>query len=182
MRWRNDGGWTREVVRNPSDGDEFDWRVSIAEVEADGPFSAFDGCDRVLVLLDGAGLDLHFTESGEVVRLSDDARVARFAGEVPIDAALVDGPTTDFNVIWRRSVCSGTARYVADGNPIDVGGGGHTVAGVYVVAGERALPDGARLHAGDTVVGGVGEQLSVGPGGACVAFVLVPGSDLDRLN
>ena len=71
--------------------DMFDWRLSIAEVEADGPFSAFDGYDRVLVLLDGAGMDLHFTETGERVELRPGNRCARFAGEAPIEALLVDG-------------------------------------------------------------------------------------------
>ena len=93
VRWRNDGGWTREVHRQPADvsgttdvADLFDWRLSIAEVEANGAFSAFDGYDRVLVLLDGAGMDLHFTETGETVELRPGNRCARFVGEVPIEA------------------------------------------------------------------------------------------------
>ena len=36
----------------------FDWRVSVADVAADGPFSRFPGVDRVLVLIAGAGMRL----------------------------------------------------------------------------------------------------------------------------
>jgi environmental stress-induced protein Ves len=45
-RWKNGLGWTREIAREPADGDAWTWRLSIAEVEKDGPFSAFPCCDR----------------------------------------------------------------------------------------------------------------------------------------
>ncbi len=31
-RWKNDGGWTTEIARDPAQGDDFRWRVSIAEI------------------------------------------------------------------------------------------------------------------------------------------------------
>ena len=45
MRWKNGAGWTSEILRAP-DVDDWDWRLSIAEIEADAPFSAFPGVDR----------------------------------------------------------------------------------------------------------------------------------------
>ena len=49
-RWRNGHGWTREVLRMPEAAEDWDWRLSIAEIERDAPFSAFPGVERELVL------------------------------------------------------------------------------------------------------------------------------------
>lgn len=174
VRWRNDGGWTREIVRVPQDPAEpFLWRVSIAEVETDGPFSAFDGYDRALVLLDGAGMDLHFTETGDTVRLRPDDRRARFAGEASIHATLVDGSTTDFNLMWHREGLLATARYLAFTHELSMGHVGVT-AGAYMVAGAASLPDGTELLPGDTVVGNDGEQVQLDGTGTVVTFLVWP--------
>ena len=101
-RWKNGLGWTREILRRPADGEDWDWRLSIAEVDADGPFSAFPGVDRELVLLSGEGMRLRF-EDGELVELSPPHGRIRFAGERALNAELIAGPTRDFNLMWKRS-------------------------------------------------------------------------------
>lgn len=101
VRWKNGLGWTREILRWPEDREDWDWRISVAEVEQAGPFSAFEGCDRELVLLSGAGMRLHF-ETGESIELSPPHGRHRFSGELALQAELVAGPTQDFNLIWRR--------------------------------------------------------------------------------
>jgi len=102
-RWRNGAGWTRQVHAEPAaDGKaEWDWRLSIAEIDADAPFSAFPGVDRELVLLQGNGMRLRFG-NGEVHELLPPHDRLRFAGERPLAGELVDGPTQDFNLMWRR--------------------------------------------------------------------------------
>ena len=103
-RWRNGAGWTREIFAARDDGDASDawrWRLSIAEIDADAPFSAFPGIDRELVLLSGNGLRLRFAD-GEAVELLPPHDSLRFAGERALSGELVDGPTTDFNLMWRR--------------------------------------------------------------------------------
>ena len=101
VRWKNGLGWTREILRHPAGTDAWDWRLSIAEVDKDGPFSAFEGCERELVLLAGEGMRLRF-DDGEVVELLPPHGRHRFSGERPLSAELIDGPTQDFNLIWRR--------------------------------------------------------------------------------
>lgn len=101
-RWKNGLGWTREIWRYPDGADHWQWRLSIAEVDKDGPFSAFPGCDRELVLLSGEGMRLCF-DDGETVSLNPPHDRHRFAGERALHAELVNGPTHDFNVIWRRA-------------------------------------------------------------------------------
>ena len=101
VRWKNGQGWTREILRVPDDRSDWDWRVSIAEVDRGGPFSTFEGCDRELVLLSGDGMRLDFGD-GESVELLPPHGRHRFPGESPVSAELISGPTQDFNLIWRR--------------------------------------------------------------------------------
>lgn len=100
-RWKNGAGWTREILRWPSDAEDWDWRLSIAEVDKEGPFSAFPGVDRELVLLAGEGMRLLF-EDGEVAELQPPHDRVRFAGERAVRSELVAGPTQDFNLMWKR--------------------------------------------------------------------------------
>lgn len=99
-RWKNGTGWTREILRMPDQAD-WNWRLSIAEIERDGPFSVFPGVDRELVLIRGNGLRLRFSD-GEVRELQPPHGRIRFAGERDVGSELLDGPTHDFNLMWRR--------------------------------------------------------------------------------
>jgi environmental stress-induced protein Ves len=100
VRWKNGSGWTREIACMP-EREDWDWRLSIAEIERDGPFSVFPGIDRELVLIRGNGLRLRF-EDGEVRELQPPHERIRFAGERVVSGELLDGPTHDFNLMWRR--------------------------------------------------------------------------------
>jgi len=100
MRWKNNLGWTREILRVP-DEDDYAWRASIAEIDHDCGFSAFPGCDRVLVLLEGEGMRLSFEGGDTVDLLPPHGRIA-FRGEDALHCTLVQGPTRDFNLIWKR--------------------------------------------------------------------------------
>jgi len=150
VRWRNDGGWTRDVASDSPHTPNFSWRISIADVEADGPFSRFDGCDRLLVLLEGAGMDLVCIENGERMQLRPSATWARFAGEVAIAAELLDGPTTDFNVVWDRSRFSLQER--EDWRDRTIGGRGGCIVVVHVLSGSLESDAGGRGVAGDTLI------------------------------
>lgn len=101
VRWKNGLGWTREILRWPEDAEDWDWRLSIAEVDQPGPFSAFPACERELVLLSGEGMRLVF-DDGKTVDLLPPYGRHRFDGEAGLRAELVAGPTQDFNLIWKR--------------------------------------------------------------------------------
>src|SRR3546814_4968948 len=60
MPWKNGGGVTREIATGGSTHlcREWGWRVSLAEVAQDGPFSIFPETDRVIAVIDGGGMDL----------------------------------------------------------------------------------------------------------------------------
>lgn len=103
-RWRNGAGWTREIhAASSTNGSSvaWDWRLSIAEIERDAPFSTFPGVDRELVLLSGNGLRLRFCD-GETQQLEPPHGRLRFSGERAVAGELLDGRTEDFNLMWRR--------------------------------------------------------------------------------
>jgi environmental stress-induced protein Ves len=115
--WKNGGGVTREVVTRPPGAnlDTFAWRVSIANVSSDGPFSVFPGVDRVLMLLDGNGVALR-TADGRAIHRLDEAFVPfAFSGDVQITSSLLFGPCVDFNVMTRRGVMHADVRVVREG-------------------------------------------------------------------
>lgn len=101
--WKNGGGETRELaIAPPGAGlDDFDWRISCAQVASGGPFSAFPGVDRSLAVLEGVGLRLDF--GGETHTLTADSAPLQFAGEQAVSVALLDGPVGDFNLMTRRA-------------------------------------------------------------------------------
>ncbi len=113
--WKNGGGVTREIAAWPpgATGD-FGWRVSLAEVAADGPFSAFPGVDRVLTMVEGEGMDLALEGIGP---RRVDARFApvRFPGDVPTGCRLLGGPVVNLNVMHRRGPAYGAEVEVVRG-------------------------------------------------------------------
>lgn len=106
--WKNGGGSTREIVCRPSGVADFDWRVSLATIAADGPFSRFDGVDRVIVLLSGGGVLLQ--GDGSAHRLDQLLQPHAFAGETPLHATLLGAVSEDFNVMCRRAALRPTVR------------------------------------------------------------------------
>jgi uncharacterized protein len=141
MPWKNGGGSTLEYAREPAGGD-FTWRLSVARVEADGPFSTFPDIDRILVLLTGAGMDLDV--DGTAVPLRAPFEHHRFRGEAAVTASLVDGPTTDLNLMWRRD--RWTAEVARHDGPARIDA---DMVVAYVAAGAARLPDGTVLGPGD---------------------------------
>lgn len=100
--WKNGGGETREIACFPPSSQlhDFEWRISTAIVAQDGEFSIFEGIDRRLYLLEGAGLKLRLG-SGRPRRLRPGDH-KDFRGELSVYGSLVDGPITDLNIMVRR--------------------------------------------------------------------------------
>ncbi|HKV97460.1 MAG TPA: HutD family protein [Gammaproteobacteria bacterium] len=107
MRWKNARGWTTELAVHPRDaqldGQPFEWRVSLAEVESDGEFSAFPGYDRTILLVQGGGMELSFAEAPSQ-RIAQPFQPFSFKGEWRTRCHLLNGAVRDFNVISRRTL------------------------------------------------------------------------------
>lgn len=104
MPWKNGGGVTTEIAVHPEGAGvgDFAWRVSMARVEADGPFSSFPGVDRSLAILEGDGMRLEI-DGCEPVVLTVESPPFLFAADAATSAQLVDGPIVDLNVMTRRT-------------------------------------------------------------------------------
>ena len=100
QRWQNGGGITHQLCRQ-DDEHGLLWRVSVAEVASDGPFSRFDNIDRVIMLLDGAGFSLMGVGDNPQL-LATHLAPFSFAGETPILCSLINGAVRDFNLMTRR--------------------------------------------------------------------------------
>jgi uncharacterized protein len=120
LPWKNGGGVTREVAAFPAGSDlrSFDWRVSIAEVRAAGPFSLFPGVDRRLAVLEGR-LVLN-VESRPQVTLAPGGAPAFFPGEVPAFGEPLQGPVLDLNVMTRRGRFKSALRSYAPGEALEL--------------------------------------------------------------
>jgi len=106
LPWRNGLGSTVELLaETPNKNEDFSWRLSIASVANDGPFSDFSGYDRTLLLLEGTGITLN-KPNGIFKVLNSSLDYANFKGEDLIDATLHDGPIKDFNIMTLRSICT----------------------------------------------------------------------------
>lgn len=108
--WRNGGGLTRQVAagrfERAQDGapDAWDWRISVADITADGLFSVFPGIDRTAALLAGESLNL-LADAG-ALHFAQPGAVQAFAGETVLTAQLPGGPARLLNVMTRRGQAS----------------------------------------------------------------------------
>lgn len=111
--WKNGGGITREIAVWPPDAgfNDFDWRVSVAEVREAGPFSRFNNIDRTLMILEG-WLVLAFSD--RLVELTTNSEPFAFRGDMPCDGQPVEGPVTDLNVMTRRGRATAIVRRVTN--------------------------------------------------------------------
>jgi environmental stress-induced protein Ves len=101
--WKNGGGITHEAIRVPPSGDAFLWRVSVAHIDASGPFSDFAGYNRKMVLLRGRGIALEFG-SGDKSALRSIGDWVEFDGAMATRCELLDGPCVDLNLMVSKSL------------------------------------------------------------------------------
>jgi len=151
MPWKNGGGETVEIAVSPEGAGlaDFDWRVSMATVATDGPFSVFPGIDRTLSILDGEGMTL-FIEGRAPERLTQASEPLPFAADAPTSATLIDGTITDLNVMTRRGRYAHSVRRVSvDGNSEIAFKGGTSL--VLCHRGNVEI-DGTALAAGDCLL------------------------------
>lgn len=111
MPWKNGQGSTTELLADPGAEGAFNWRLSIAKVGQSGPFSNFAGYDRIITLLEGAGMVLTFNCHMER-RIDTPFLPLPFNGSWQTDCTLIDGPLRDFNLMVARKWGSGTMTFL----------------------------------------------------------------------
>ena len=121
MPWKNGAGTTTEIAVSPEGAglETFDWRVSMARVETDGPFSAFPGVDRTLAVLEGEGMILNV--AGRIpFGLTEASQPLLFPADAQTHADLISGPITDLNVMSRRGLMSHSVERMEISGTVDL--------------------------------------------------------------
>lgn len=99
MPWKNGGGSTEEISRDAGAGlDSFGWRLSIADIDESGGFSLFPGYQRIITVLQGAGMTLAIDGTLTEPLLPGDPFA--FRGDSSVSCTLLEGAIRDFNLIY----------------------------------------------------------------------------------
>lgn len=103
MPWKNGKGVTIEIAIHPAGAsvEDFDWRLSTATVDSDGPFSVFAGIDRSLSVLEGDGITLNVAGLAETELRLESAPFS-FPADAATSARLIGSAITDLNAMSRR--------------------------------------------------------------------------------
>lgn len=110
MPWKNGGGSTLELFKISANESDFLFRLSIATVGSNGPFSIFPGIERILLLLEGNGFKLN-KKSQEII-LDKTESPLYFQGEEEITCELLQGSCRDFNVMTRRDYATSSISFL----------------------------------------------------------------------
>lgn len=154
MPWKNGGGTTTEIWKQVSLAGDMLWRLSIADVASDGPFSEFPGIDRWIMVIDGKGMELTIDGRG-THRLDRPFEPFAFPGDAKTNCRLIAGPIRDFNLMVARSFGSGSLRVVHLA-PSATQAFAENIVALHVLRGDIELMSSAvhQLSAGDSWIAG----------------------------
>jgi environmental stress-induced protein Ves len=107
--WKNGRGTTQEIAVSHA-GDNYDWRMSMADIVESGPFSQFTGMDRILVLLTGPEIKITHQD---VLREHSLHLLSpyQFSGDWQTSAKISE-KGRDFNLIYRRDKFVGSIELI----------------------------------------------------------------------
>lgn len=112
MPWKNGQGFTLELARSHGEGlENFDWRVSIADVKSAGSFSFFPNKQRIIGVLEGTGIVLQIDKNPPVSLLQKQFHA--FNGESDVYAELINEAIRDFNLIYNPEKYSARLQWVS---------------------------------------------------------------------
>lgn len=116
--WANGLGFTAVITRVPDSG-TWSWRLSLADVVADSPFSSLPGIDRWIAVARGSGMELRVESPDgrdDVNVLDESSDPVLFSGDRPAHCRVLDGPLVDLNLMTRRGLAHGVLDVVRLGS------------------------------------------------------------------
>lgn len=152
--WRNGAGRTAEIAAHAAPTPSgLAWRISVATVETDGPFSPFEDCDRTSILLTGAGIDIvSGDEDTGTVTLDRPFAAVDYPADRGARGRLHAGPVQLLNLIADRGLA--IVHRLIEGRRPEAPLPAAATTIVHVLRGDARVAAGARhaLSAGDTMV------------------------------
>ena len=165
MPWANGRGTSYEIASDRIESGEWTWRLAMAPVNEDGPFSRIECVNRFLAVVEGAGMLLS-VDRKKLQCLP--MQVVRFRGDAITEATLTDGPIMDINLMVRRKDADGEIAFISDAGVLEgasivvaVGGSAQVKCGDLTIDLER--------H--DSILEGDAETISLIGGTVCVVSV-----------
>ena len=137
MPWANGRGTSYEIASDRNEAGEWAWRLAMAPVNEDGPFSRIECVDRSLAVVEGAGMLLS-VDRKKLQCLP--MQVVRFRGDAITEAALLDGPIMDINLMVRRKEADGEMAIISEVGLLN---------GVSIVV---AIGGSAQVKSGDSTI------------------------------
>ncbi len=116
MPWANGRGTSYEIASDRNEAGEWTWRLAMAPVNEDGPFSRIECVNRSLAVVEGAGMLLS-VDRKKLQCLP--MQVVRFRGDAITEATLTDGPIMDINLMVRRKEADGEIAIVSDAGVLE---------------------------------------------------------------
>ena len=138
MPWANGRGTSYEIASDRNEAGEWTWRLAMAPVNEDGPFSRIECVNRFLAVVEGAGMLLS-VDRKKLQCLP--MQVVRFRGDAITEATLLDGPIMDINLMVRRKEADGEMAIVSDTG---------LLRGASIVV---AIGGSAQVKCGDSAIG-----------------------------
>jgi len=165
MPWANGRGTSYEIASDRNESGEWTWRLAMAPVNEDGPFSRIECVNRSLAVVEGAGMLLSVDRKKlQCLPL----QVVRFRGDAVTEAALTDGPIMDINLMVRRKEADGEMAMVSDAGLLN------GVSIVVAVGGSAQVKSGdliIELERHDSVLECDADTMSLVSGTVCVVSV-----------
>lgn len=154
-KWKNGGGITREIACASIDVKRI-WRLSMADVSSDGPFSEFVEYDRILTIVKGQGMTLQ-SDGGSID--VDPWVPVRFSGALKIYAYLKSGPLTDLNLMYNPDYCTGGVTLLNGPYKQSLVLDERRMVAMHSLAGAVKINDSSQLLPGDTAI--IGSDVEV---------------------
>lgn len=144
-RWRNGLGVSWDIASEG--GDDFAWRLALARLDANVPFSSYPGIDRVFTIIEGDGVNLDVDALGRL-----EARPLHpvcFPGDLKTSSHLVAGPCRALNLFVKRRAYSSEVSVTRHDKGDQLQLPPHSL--IFIIAGLASIED-SELREGDTVI------------------------------
>jgi len=162
MPWANGRGTSYEIASDRNEAGEWSWRLAMAPVNEDGPFSRIECVNRSLAVVEGAGMLLS-VDRKKLQCLP--MQVVQFRGDAITEATLTDGPIMDINLMVRRKEADGEMAIVSDAGLLNSASIVVAVGGsVQVKSGELTID----LECHDSIIECDADTVSLVSGTVCV--------------
>jgi environmental stress-induced protein Ves len=165
MPWANGRGTSYEIASDRNEAGEWAWRLAMAPVNEDGPFSRIECVNRSLAVVEGAGMLLS-VDRKKLQCLP--MQVVQFRGDAITQATLTEGPIMDINLMVRRKKADGEMEIVSNAGLLN--GASLVVAidgSAQVMVGESTID----LERHDSILECDAETVSLVSGTVCVVAV-----------